>query len=60
MIGEQYEVSFGTITYKGQLGTSTARIRVDGKEPYNWIDLDTGVQLDPELSKYAVQAFRAI
>ncbi len=54
-VGKDYEVSFGKITYKQQTGTWTARIRIAA--PKQWIDLDTGALLDPELSKFVVQAW---
>jgi len=57
VVGKDYEVAFGNITYMDQTGMWTAKIRVVGSGSANWIDLDTGVPIDPSLVKYVVQAF---
>lgn len=59
-VGSEYEVAFGKVIYNGQTGDWTARIRTDGLLPSQWIDLDTGAQLDPALADYVVQAYREI
>lgn len=58
--GKSYEVTFGKIAYRGQTGHVNARLRIDGPQQRQWIDLDNGLPLDPELGKYVVQAFREI
>jgi hypothetical protein len=57
VVGREYEVAFGIVTYQGQTANWTARIRVGGTEPSQWIDIETGAVLDPHLSKFVVQAY---
>jgi len=57
VVGKDYEVAFGNITYQGQTGMWTARIHVAGPSTASWIDLETGEVLDPLLSRYVVQAY---
>ncbi len=59
-VGECFDVCFGKIQYQGKNGFWTARLRIDGKGPAQWIDLDTNDPLDPDLAKFVVQAFRSI
>ena len=59
-VGKHYEVAFGKVTYQSQTGVWTAKIRADGTLPSQWIDLDTGNQLDPALAIYVVQAYREL
>ena len=60
IIGKSYEVHFGKITINNETGFGTARIRVEGTDASEWIDLDTGDVLDPNFAVYAVQAFEEI
>ena len=57
VVGKDYEVSFGNVTYKGQPGMWTAKVHVAAPGPANWIDLDTQKTLDPDLAKYVVRAY---
>ena len=59
-VGSCYEVHFGRIVYRGNEAYVSARLRIEGSTPAAWIDLDDQQPLDPELSRFAVQAFRMI
>lgn len=59
-IGKKYEISVGIIAYRGVTGERRSRIRVEGAHSSQWIDLETGVALDPRIANYVVQAFREI
>lgn len=60
VIGLSYEVYYGHVTIRGQSGWATAKIRVDGRDSSQWIDLDTGELLDPVFRAFVVQAFKPI
>lgn len=55
-----YEIHFGKLDYKGQVGFVTARIKANGLHSSQWIDLDTAEILDKELQNYVVQGFKEI
>jgi len=55
--GKRYEVHFGCIVYQGNEGFVSATICVKDDD---WLDEDTGALLDPELRKFAVQAFKEL
>ncbi len=59
-VGKCYEVHFGQITLQGQTGFWSAKIRVNGSHFSQWIDLDTGLPIDPHLAVYVVQAHSEI
>lgn len=60
VVGKCYEIHFGKVTLNGQTGFWSARIRVNGAHPSQWLDIDTNHQLDPSLAVYVVQASREI
>jgi hypothetical protein len=60
VVGKNYEVAFGNVTYQQQPGMWTAKIHVAGAGPANWVDLDTGAAIDPALANFVVQAYREI
>ena len=55
-----YEIHFGKIKVNNQTGFCVATIKVNGNDASQWIDLDTNNQLDPDIAKYVVQAYREI
>jgi len=59
-IGNCYEVHFGKITLNGQTGFCVANIKIEGNGTSQWIDLDTGQSLDPNIAKHVVQAYKDI
>ena len=59
-IGRSYEVSFGNVNFRGNIGNWNARITVIGKGPVQWIDQDTATPIHRELAQFAVQAYREI
>ena len=58
--GNCYELHFGKITLNGQTGFCVATIKVNGSDPSQWTDLDTGIPLEADIAKYVVQAYRDI
>ena len=55
--GKTYDLSFGKITYQGREGDWHCTVRIDGPGPRDWIDLDTDGPIDPQLVRFAVQAW---
>jgi len=60
VVGKCYELHFGIVSIDGVSGFCTAKVRIDGIAPSQWIDLDTSAPLDPRISVYVVQAFSEI
>ena len=59
-IGRCYEIAFGEVITANGRGHASARIRADGLQWHDWIDLDYGEPLSGELGKYVVRAYRPI
>lgn len=59
-VGSCYEIHFGQITIGNETGFASAKIRVDGKDPAIWIDMESNQPLDPKLRVYLVQAYKQI
>lgn len=58
--GQSYQVTYGKIFFDGQHRYVLKRIRIDGPEPDDWLDLDQKKPLDRELQALAVKGFRPI
>ena len=59
-IGAVYEVDFGQILVQDRTVCVTARLRIDGPNPQQWIDLDDEKPLSTDLAKFAVEGFRKV
>jgi len=55
---KEFEVYFGKCTIDGQTGSVFCRVRCEGVDSHQWIDIDTGLPLESKFSVYVVQAFR--
>ncbi|MCP5410359.1 MAG: hypothetical protein H6963_13850 [Chromatiaceae bacterium] len=60
VVGNCYEIHYGEIRINGKTGFCTAKIKANGSDASQWIDLDTGSTLDPEIAKYVVKAYSDI
>jgi hypothetical protein len=59
-VGKSYEVTFGKVTFNGELAPVLRRIRIDGAASDQWFDLDAGTPLDSQLRQLPVRGFRPI
>ena len=58
--GQCYELAYGKVSLHGHDAHVRVRIRADGSAPSQWLDLDEGKPLAPELQAYPVRAYRPI
>jgi hypothetical protein len=59
-VGRRYEINFGEISYRGEMGFVSAVIRSDGPATAQWYDEGEVRYLDPALRNFIVVAFREI
>ncbi|QDD64295.1 hypothetical protein EJD96_09015 [Herbaspirillum seropedicae] len=59
-VGRCYQLYFGELSHQGKLGHWYAAIRADGVQPFEWIELETQIPLDPQLAAYVVRAYREL
>ena len=60
VVGQCYEVAYGKVVQLGRERYARARIRIDGTDPSQWLDLDEGQMLDADLQQRPVRAYRPI
>jgi hypothetical protein len=58
--GAVYEVDFGRVVVQGREVEATARLRIEGPSPQQWIDLDDEKPLSNDLAKFSVKRFRRV
>ena len=58
--GETYDIAYGRLTLDGKMEPVVRRVRIDGKSPNQWYDLDGEHVLDPALQALPVQAYRRV